>query len=153
MGHRRGRAEGNLARPRRFPAADPGRPRMTAYLAAQFAQWRHYVRHRQALRQSDTDELEVHLRVPEHELVGLGPHPDEAFLVAVKRIGSLDDLSREFAREHSERLWKQLVLTGEPDSPVPDKGKRRDLLIMVICAVGAAVSVKVPELFGMRLEK
>ena len=35
---------------------------------------------------------------------------DEAFLVAVKRIGGLDDLSREFAREHSDRLWKQLVV-------------------------------------------
>ena len=42
---------------------------------------------------------------------------DEAFLVAVKRLGSLDEVSREFAREHSERLWKQLVLTPElPDA-------------------------------------
>ena len=26
-----------------------------------------------------------------------------------KRMGDLDAVSREFAREHSERLWKQLV--------------------------------------------
>ena len=39
--------------------------------------------------------------------------PVEAFLVAVKRMGSLDALSREFAREHSERLWKQLVVAPE----------------------------------------
>lgn len=28
-------------------------------------------------------------------------------------MGSLDALSREFAREHSERLWKQLVIAPE----------------------------------------
>jgi hypothetical protein len=66
-------------------------------------------------------------------------------------MGSLDELSREFAREHSERLWKQLMLTAETGSPVADPRSRRDLWAMVICAVGAAVSFKVPELFGVRL--
>jgi hypothetical protein len=68
-------------------------------------------------------------------------------------MGSLDELSREFAREHSERLWKQLVLTGETGSPVADTRSRRDLRVMVVCAAGAAASIKVPELFGMRLEE
>ncbi len=68
-------------------------------------------------------------------------------------MGSLDDLSREFAREHSERLWKQLVLTGETGSPEAKTRSRHDLLAMLICAAGAAASVKVPELFGMRLEQ
>jgi len=43
----------------------------------------------------------------------LGLDADEAFLVAVKRIGSLNALSREFAREHSGRLWRQLVLGAD----------------------------------------
>jgi hypothetical protein len=67
-------------------------------------------------------------------------------------MGSLDDLSREFARERSERLWKQLVLTGETDSSAAERRSRRDLLAMVICAAGAAASIKVPALFGMSLE-
>ena len=87
-------------------------------LEAQFAQWRSYLQRRLALLQSDADELEDHLRGSVDELVAAGLRADEAFLVAVKRMGSLDDLSREFAREHSERLWKQLVLTGATDSPV-----------------------------------
>jgi hypothetical protein len=66
-------------------------------------------------------------------------------------MGSLDELSREFAREHSERLWKQLVLTGETGSPVADTSSRRDLRAMIICAAGAAASIKVPDLFGMSL--
>ncbi|MGH3696179.1 MAG: permease prefix domain 1-containing protein [Pseudonocardiaceae bacterium] len=120
-------------------------------LEAQFAQWRHYLQRRRELQPSDADELEDHLRGCVDELVAAGLRADEAFLVAVKRMGSLDELSREFAREHSERLWKQLVLTGETNSPGADTRSRRELLAMVICAAGAAASIKVPELFGMRL--
>lgn len=121
-------------------------------LEAQFTQWRHYVQRRRELRRCDAEELEDHLRGCVDELVALGLRPDEAFLVAVKRMGSLEELSREFAREHSERLWKQLVLTGQTEDPATDTRSRRELLAMVICAVGAAASIKVPELFGMRLD-
>ncbi|MBM0225598.1 MULTISPECIES: permease prefix domain 1-containing protein [Micromonospora] len=120
-------------------------------LEAQFEQWRRYVLRRRELQPSDVDELEDHLRGSVDELIAAGLSPDEAFLVAVKRMGSLDELSREFAREHSERLWKQLVLTGDPDSPAADTHSRRDMWAMVLCAAGAAVSIKVPELFGLRL--
>jgi hypothetical protein len=120
-------------------------------LAAQFAQWREHMERRPELRQSDVDELEDHLRGSVDSLVALGLSTEEAFLVAVKRMGSLNDLSREFAREHSERLWKQLGL-AEPESPVAEPRSRRDLPVLIGCAVGAAVSVKVPELFGLRLE-
>ncbi|MBP2335039.1 hypothetical protein JOF41_001217 [Saccharothrix coeruleofusca] len=122
-------------------------------LEAQFAQWRQYVRRRRELRQTDTDELEDHLRGSVEELRAAGLRADEAFLVAVKRMGSLDELAREFAREHSERLWKQLVLTGGTDDPAVGGRPRRELLAMVLCAVGAAVSVKAPELFGADFER
>src|SRR4029453_15387520 len=100
-------------------------------LEAQFAQWRQYVQRCRELQQADADELEDHLRGSVDELVAAGLSADEAFLVAVKRMGSLDELSREFAREHSERLWKQLVLTGDPGSPAADPRSRRDLWVMV----------------------
>ena len=121
-------------------------------LEAQFAQWRQYVQRRHPLQTSDAEELEDHLRGSVDELIALGLRPDEAFLVAVKRMGSLDDLSREFAREHSDRLWKQLVLTGETDSPVAETRSRRDMLAMIICAAGAVVSVKAPQLFGLTFD-
>ncbi|MEO3773009.1 permease prefix domain 1-containing protein [Micromonospora sp. B9E7] len=117
-------------------------------LEAQFEQWRRYVLRRRELQPTDADELEDHLRGSVDELVARGLSPDEAFLVAVKRMGSLDELSREFAREHSERLWKQLVLTADSSSPVADTRSRRDLWAMLACAAGAVASVKVPELFG-----
>ncbi|WP_433379980.1 permease prefix domain 1-containing protein [Actinoplanes sp. CA-142083] len=121
-------------------------------LEAQFAQWRQYVLRRKELQQLDADELEDHLRGSVDELVAAGLSPDEAFLVAVKRMGSLDELSREFAREHSERLWKQLVLTADAGSPVAGARSRRDLWAMAVCAAGAVVSVKVPALFGLSFD-
>src|SRR5689334_13745693 len=120
-------------------------------LEAQFEQWRQYVLRRRELQQSDADELEDHLRGSVDELVAAGLSPDEAFLVAVKRMGSLDELSREFAREHSERLWKQLVLTAGPDETTAARN-RRDLLVMVACAAVAALSFKVPALFGVDMD-
>jgi uncharacterized protein YjiS (DUF1127 family) len=86
-------------------------------LENQIAEWRAYVHGRRELHHTDAEELEDHLRSRITELTDAGLQPDEAFLIAVKRMGSLDEVSREFAREHSERLWKQLVLPAEPDLP------------------------------------
>ena len=82
-------------------------------LEGPIAAWRDYLRRRQAIHGADVDELEDHLRDQVAALVDAGLSADEAFLVAVKRVGDLDELSREFAREYSERLWKQLVVPSE----------------------------------------
>ena len=82
-------------------------------LEEQIAQWRVYLRRRRAIDGPDVEELEGHLRDQVAALTNAGLAGDEAFLVAVKRMGSLDALSREFAREHSERLWKQLVIAPD----------------------------------------
>ncbi|MEE6261652.1 permease prefix domain 1-containing protein [Plantactinospora sonchi] len=117
-------------------------------LEGQIAEWRSYMRRRRELRHTDGEELEDHLRSQITELTEAGLHGDEAFLIGVKRMGSFDELSREFAREHSERLWKQLVLPGEPDASTAAR-TRRELPVMVLCAAVAALSVKVPGLFGI----
>ena len=119
----------------------------------QIAQWRAYLRRRQAVHGSDVEELEGHLRDQLAALTEAGLTGDEAFLVAVKRMGSLDALSREFARAHSERLWKQLVIA--PDAPDGDaesgRTPRTETLVVLSLAVAAAVAIKVPALFGLRL--
>ncbi len=119
-------------------------------LERQIAEWRAYMDRRRELHHTDGDELEDHLRNRITELTEAGLQTDEAFLIAVKRMGSLDDLSREFAREHSERLWKQLVLPGEPTASATARS-RRELYVMVFCAAVAAVAIKVPALFGIDL--
>src|SRR5919109_2518132 len=81
-------------------------------IEAQIDQWRSYLRRRRAIHSVDVEELEDHLREQIAALTNAGLAADEAFLVAVKRMGELDALSREYAREHSERLWKQLVVAS-----------------------------------------
>src|SRR5206468_3729210 len=85
-------------------------------------------------------------------LVGAGLATDEAFLVAVKRMGALDALSREFALEHSDRLWKQLVVVSS-DSVEPRVRARTDAIVAVALAVAAAVLIKVPAIFGIQLDQ
>jgi hypothetical protein len=120
-------------------------------LETQISGWRTYMRRRRVMHDTDVDELEDHLRATVADLTEAGLRPDEAFLIAVKRMGNLDDLSREYARVHSERLWKQLVLAGDSVAPGP-RGVRRDVLVMVGCAIVAAVGIKVPALFGLDLD-
>ncbi len=110
--------------------------------------WRSYLSRRQAISPVDVAELEDHLREQVATLVEAGLDDDEAFLVAVKRLGALDALSREFAREYSERLWKQLV-TASPESDERKAGARRDAVVAFGLAVLAALLVKMPALFGV----
>ncbi len=121
-------------------------------LEEQIDQWRSYLRRRQAIHSVDVAELEDHLREQVASLVEAGLATDEAFLVAVKRMGALDDLSREFAREHSERLWKQLV-AASGDSGESQAAVRKDAIVAFSLAVAAAVSIKLPALLGIDLEK
>ncbi len=119
-----------------------------ASLEERIGQWRQYLQRRQAVHSADVAELEDHLRSQIDALRGAGLDEDEAFLVAVKRLGKLDALAGEFATEHSERLWKQLV--GSPGSEAPSTTKPRDAAVAVGLAIAAAVAFKVPELFGVR---
>src|ERR671926_1567589 len=117
-------------------------------LEEQIDRWRSYLRRRQVIHSVDVAELEDHLREQIAVLVDAGLAPDEALLVAVKRMGNLDALSREFAREHSERLWKQLVVVPS-DSGEPRARARTDAIVAFCIAVAAAVAIKGPALFGI----
>ena len=116
-------------------------------LEGQIAQWREYLRRRQSFHRSDIEELEGHLRDQLTALTEAGLAGEEAFLVAVKRMGSLDALSREFARAHSERLWKQLVIAPGAADESAHTG-HAEMLVVLGLAVAAALAVKVPALFG-----
>ena len=126
-------------------------PRSTAAVEEQIDQWRSYLRRRQAIKAVDIAELEDHLREQIAGLTGSGLSADEAFLVAVKRMGDLDSLSREFALEHSERLWKQLVVVPSDSADEPAR-PRNDAFVAFALAFGAAILVKIPALFGYDLD-
>jgi hypothetical protein len=109
---------------------------------SQIAEWRAYVANAPGVNGRDVDELEDHLRHQIAELNAAGLTADEGFLIAVKRLGDVDGLSREFAREHSGRLWKQLVLSGD-DEPARAAGGWFEPLVF---AVAAAVALQIARL-------
>jgi hypothetical protein len=57
-------------------------------------------------------------------------------------MGDVDALSREFAREHSGRLWKQLVLAGDDEPARAASG----WLEAFVFAAGAAVAIQAARL-------
>jgi len=117
-------------------------------LEGQIAEWRSYVESRNELTATDSDELEDHPRGQIAELTEAGLQEDESFLIAVKRMGSIDELSREIAREHSDRLWKQLVLPRNAGEPAR-WASRRQLFAALTCALAAAVAINDPPPFGV----
>ena len=119
-------------------------------LEEQIAQWRVFVRSRQALHGPEVEELEGLLRHHLMVLTEAGLAGDEAFLVAVKRMGGLDARSREFARAHSARLWKQLV-TAPDAADESANSSHVEMLVVLGLAIAAAVAVKLPALFSIPL--
>ena len=101
-------------------------PRHAVSLEEQIDEWRTYVRRRQAIHSVDVAELENRLREQIAGLVDAGLATDEAFMVAVKRMANLDGLSRAFARENSDRLWKQIVLVPS------DSGELRAPMVVIL---------------------
>lgn len=126
------------------PAADALEPQIEA--------WRGHLRKSRTITGQDAAELEDHLREQIASLRDDGLSGDEAFLVAVKRLGAVDALTREFAREHSDRLWKQLVLSGDSahgDAGTSGAGWSGRMWVALGLAVAAAVAIKIPSLFGI----
>jgi hypothetical protein len=120
---------------------DPG-------VESQIREWRSYLLRRQTIQPSDVEELEDHLRSEMTELGASGLSPDESFLVALKRLGGINELSREFAREQSARIWRQLVLAG---GTVRERSREwyLELAATVCFAIAAALLFKAPALFGI----
>jgi hypothetical protein len=112
---------------------------------AQIAEWRAYVESAPGVDGRDVDELEDHLRHQIAELNAVGLTADEGFLVAVKRMGDVDGLSREFAREHSGRLWKQLVLGGDAEPARAAGGWVETVVFALVAAVAVQAARLVAE--------
>ena len=125
-------------------------PNPATFLEEQIEQWRRYIRRHRPARPGDLATLEDQLRKEFAGLAGAGLTTDEAFLVAVKRVGSVDPRSRELARERSDRVWKQFAML--PSDTVERSAESRTDAIVAFCfAVLAGVAIKVPALFGIRM--
>ncbi|MCE5252849.1 MAG: permease prefix domain 1-containing protein [Actinomycetia bacterium] len=116
-------------------------------LESQIRKWRGHLRSSGSLREQDLEELESHLRDNIDDLTARGVTTEEAFLIAVRRMGDTEALSNEFAKVTTESLWRQLLV------PAPDEGARRRQRTEVVLLVGLAIMAgllgKIPALFGL----
>lgn len=117
---------------------------MNANLDGRLGQWRAAISRSAAVSETDADELESHLRDSIDDLQRAGLDDEEAFLIAVRRLGATDAVTAEFAREHGDRLWKQLVLAPVISAPT----ERRSLRSMLAFAAVAAVVIQVARLLA-----
>lgn len=115
-------------------------------LEQSIAQWREFVLRRAAILEEDADELESHLRDQIDALLDSGLHTDEAFLIATKRIGSLEDMSKEYAEVHAGRLWRNIVWGSDKPS------WSTDFYLALLLACCAALLFHLPKLFGVTPE-
>ncbi len=115
---------------------------MSAEIDARVAEWRRALSRSATVTDADADELEGHLRDQIEDLSRRGLDEEEAFLVAVRRLGATDAITAEFAREHGDRLWKQLV------PPTATTLRGHPLLEMMVFALGAAALAQVGRLIA-----
>ena len=104
-------------------------------IETRIGEWRTAVLRTRTVDTADADELEDNLREQMADLAKAGLTPDEAFLIAVGRLGEVSAVSAEFAREHGDRLWKQLALAR------PGDDGRRTAIAMVTFAAIAAIGI------------
>lgn len=110
-------------------------------IETRIAEWRTAVLRSLVVTTEDADELEGHLRDQITDLEGAGLSADEAFLIAVGRLGKVDKVTAEFAREHGDRLWRQLAVPDQKDNP------RLGIAVMLGFAILTAVLIQILRVF------
>ena len=79
-------------------------------LTRRIRQWREGLAQREAFRPTDLDELEGHVRDSVERLASSGLSEEEAFLLALHRLGRADALSVEFSKSNGAIVWSRRLL-------------------------------------------
>ncbi len=117
-------------------------------LEGRVASWRAYLDRHGTLNEDDRDELEDHLRSQVSALRASGLAADEAVLVAVRRVGEIDAVTSEYAREHSDRLWKQSAAVDQPTGK-GSSASRAEPAVAIGLGMAAALAFKLPAWVGV----
>ena len=111
--------------------------------------WSDYLRARGTLEETDVLELESHLRDQIDDLTDNGLSEEEAFLISVKRLGSVSLITEEYSKVNTESLWKYLLV--DPSDPEAIVSKRRDILLVILLSLLAGTAARIPTLFGVEI--
>jgi hypothetical protein len=118
-------------------------------LESNISSWSDHLRSRGNFKETDILELESHLQDEIEDLIGTGLAQDEAFLISVKRLGSLNLISGEYSKVNSENLWKHLL--ADPADGVEKAQNRKNIMIVIMFSLLAGTLAKIPELFGVHI--
>ena len=118
---------------------------------AKIGEWRNYWLSSGTISDSEIEELEDHLREEIASLTKKGLAEEEAFLIAVRRMGNLPSLSKEFRKVNTNDLWKKLF--SEPVDIEDRRNRTRDLILVVALALTSALLIELPKLFGIGFEE
>ena len=113
-------------------------------------EWREFYSETGSMLEEDLDELEDHLREEINELEGQGLSDDEAFIVAVRRLGKVHSLSQEYRKVNTHNLWK--VLISETKESAQEVSARKNLFLAIGLTIAAALMAEIPKLFGFTLD-
>ncbi|MCF7945970.1 MAG: permease prefix domain 1-containing protein [Spirochaetia bacterium] len=115
-------------------------------LESQIRKWKTHLLSAGSLGHSDIEELESHLRDSIDELTEREITQEEAFLIAVRRLGDVSVIQDEFAKLSTEDLWRQLLVPA--DNPLAVRRNRIELIIVIGLTLSAGLLSKIPALFG-----
>jgi len=115
-------------------------------LESQIRKWRQHVLSTGSLGTQDVDELESHLRDSIDDLVGRGVTVEEAFIIAVHRMGDAEELHHEFAKVPTERVWRQLLVPAA-DEAARHRERTELLLVLALAFLGGLLG-KIPAVLG-----
>jgi len=79
-------------------------------LTSRIRQWRQGLAQREAFLPADLDELEGHVRDSVERLASSGLSEEDAFVVALNRLGRADALTREYAKSNGAIVWSRRLL-------------------------------------------
>jgi hypothetical protein len=113
-------------------------------LAVPLAEWRTLMTQRPGVTPDDVEELEDHLLSEVQDLRRAGLSPEEAFLIAVRRLGSQNEVAREYGAVHTDRLWRQLVFTPSAPSPAGALPARWDLPAALALGLLSGLALRLP---------
>jgi hypothetical protein len=116
-------------------------------LDAEVRKWKAHVLSAGSIGSNDGEELESHLRDSIDELTRNDISTEEAFLIAVRRLGDAEIINAEFAKVSTEEVWRQLFIPAETAATA--KRNRTELLVVMGLALLGGLSFKVPALFGL----
>lgn len=118
-------------------------------LEERIKEWKDCLLKHHTVQAEEVKKYEDYLRNHIKSLNEAGLDEDEAFIVALKRMGKLGIVPHRLAIEYSERLWKRILTSSAGD--VFSMVSAFDVILAVGLAIAAAFAIKIPSLFGLKL--